>query len=298
MREIDISLRGRIGSSDVLAIIECRKHKGIQDVRWIEQIYGKSQSVLADKAMAISSSGFTEQARKKAKYLNIEFRTLDEIDPTEINQWFSCMYGTHCITNAKIIEVIIKGVDGKSFNISGFDINTPIFQRKKDGRLTSFKEIWEILPKPCLYEKVPDDGTHVVQNIKIDYVMEGESKPEDALEELENLKLEVNSMCIEISEIVISAELWLETVKVPLIAKSYRSFDKTLVDIAEFKFEDHGKTYTLNVLNYAKSEKEVCKIAVIPIDDNDEIPKIDIELDTEIIKPDGKRDMNKKIIRI
>ncbi|MFZ2799665.1 MAG: restriction endonuclease [Syntrophorhabdus sp.] len=86
LREVDISLRSKIGSSDILVIIECRNRKANEDVVWIEQLSRKRESVGADKAVAVSSSGFTVPASLKATKENIELRTLDEIDPNEIGK--------------------------------------------------------------------------------------------------------------------------------------------------------------------------------------------------------------------
>ena len=36
LREVDISLRSKIGSSSILVILECRDRKGEEDVTWIE----------------------------------------------------------------------------------------------------------------------------------------------------------------------------------------------------------------------------------------------------------------------
>ncbi|HUI39919.1 MAG TPA: restriction endonuclease, partial [Methanothrix sp.] len=66
LREVDISLRSKIGSSNILAIVECRDRKGDEDVTWIEQLSRKRESVGADKAVAVSSSGFSDPAIIKA----------------------------------------------------------------------------------------------------------------------------------------------------------------------------------------------------------------------------------------
>lgn len=87
-REVDVSLKGKIGSNEILIIIECRDRKPKQDVTWIEQIATKRDDIGAHKAIAVSSSGFSEAAKNKAIAKNIELRTLEEIDPEEITKWF------------------------------------------------------------------------------------------------------------------------------------------------------------------------------------------------------------------
>ncbi|AKB36022.1 hypothetical protein MSSAC_1432 [Methanosarcina siciliae C2J] len=87
-REVDVSLKGKIGSNEILIIIECRDRKSKQDVTWIEQIATKRDDIGAHKAIAVSSSGFSEAAKNKAIAKNIELRTMEEIDPKEIIEWF------------------------------------------------------------------------------------------------------------------------------------------------------------------------------------------------------------------
>src|SRR5690242_10042160 len=53
-REVDISIRARVGSAEALVIVECRDWKRRQDVQWIEQIIGKRDGVGADLAVAVS----------------------------------------------------------------------------------------------------------------------------------------------------------------------------------------------------------------------------------------------------
>lgn len=87
-REIDITLKGNMGFHEMLTIIECRDRKPKDDVTWIEQLAIKKDHVGANLAIAVSSSGFTEGARIKADFLGIRLRTLAEIDPKEIMEWF------------------------------------------------------------------------------------------------------------------------------------------------------------------------------------------------------------------
>ena len=66
-REIDVSLRSHVGSVGVLVIIECRDRAASQDVSWIEQLASKREDVGADKAVAVSASGFSAGARNFAR---------------------------------------------------------------------------------------------------------------------------------------------------------------------------------------------------------------------------------------
>lgn len=71
LREIDILIKGRINNKGINIAIECRDHKRVQGVDWIEALNTKFNDLPVDKKIAISSSGFTKSARKKAEQYNI-----------------------------------------------------------------------------------------------------------------------------------------------------------------------------------------------------------------------------------
>lgn len=86
-REVDISVRFSVGSSDILIVIECRNRNNAQDVRWIEEIQTKHTDLGASKVIAVSKNGFSKDAIKKAKVHGIELRTFDEMNDSIIKNW-------------------------------------------------------------------------------------------------------------------------------------------------------------------------------------------------------------------
>ncbi len=79
-RQIDITVR----MDDKIIHIECRHHKKSQDTKWIEELYGRKISLSADSMIAVSSSGFTEGAIKKAERLGIFAYHLNQISQDTI----------------------------------------------------------------------------------------------------------------------------------------------------------------------------------------------------------------------
>lgn len=67
--------------------VECRIHADKQDVKWIEELYGRKESLGADGLIAVSSSGFTAGAIKKAARFNIALRHLQRITPEDVSEW-------------------------------------------------------------------------------------------------------------------------------------------------------------------------------------------------------------------
>ena len=84
-RQIDISIR----KEWKLILVECRDHKSRQDVQWIEELIGRRTSLGADSIIAVSSSGFTAGALKKANRYGIIPRDLRELTEREIKSWGS-----------------------------------------------------------------------------------------------------------------------------------------------------------------------------------------------------------------
>lgn len=89
MREVDATIRYKIGSVELLIIFECRRHKRRQGTLWIEQLASKRRALGAAKCVAISSTGFSVPAIKKAERLGVELRTLKNINKDTIERWTS-----------------------------------------------------------------------------------------------------------------------------------------------------------------------------------------------------------------
>ncbi|MBV9864482.1 MAG: hypothetical protein JO316_03980 [Abitibacteriaceae bacterium] len=78
--EIDVTLRGKFGSSEIFIGIECRDRPqdGPQSIPWLTQISGKKQLLGPHKMIAVSTTGFTPEAIPIAKKLDIDLRTLKD----------------------------------------------------------------------------------------------------------------------------------------------------------------------------------------------------------------------------
>ncbi len=86
-------------------IIECRHHKRPQDVKWIEEIYGRRESLMASSAIAVSSAGFTEGAIKKAKRFGVILRVFSELTVNEVNSWGGKVGAEVAYTKFNFLEI-------------------------------------------------------------------------------------------------------------------------------------------------------------------------------------------------
>jgi hypothetical protein len=88
LREVDASIRYRVGSSEILITVECRARNRPADSRWVEELASKRAQVGAARTIAVAKSGFTESARRAAVHYSIDLRTLSEVDAADIDGWF------------------------------------------------------------------------------------------------------------------------------------------------------------------------------------------------------------------
>lgn len=79
LREVDITLSSTVAGHSVLVGVECRDHKRVQSIGWVEEMHTKHQFLPTDPLVLVSSSGFTEGAERRAKLLGIELVTPERL---------------------------------------------------------------------------------------------------------------------------------------------------------------------------------------------------------------------------
>lgn len=86
-REVDVSVRCKVGSVELLITVECRDRVRTEDVTWIEQLATKQKHVGAARTIAVSSTGFSAPALTAARTHGISTRTIEEITDADIRAW-------------------------------------------------------------------------------------------------------------------------------------------------------------------------------------------------------------------
>lgn len=81
--EFDVEIRGRLGTTDLAWLIECRDRpgSGAAPGSWIEQLVGRRSRFGFNKVTAVSTTGFADGAREFAKQQGIELRTVEALTP-------------------------------------------------------------------------------------------------------------------------------------------------------------------------------------------------------------------------
>lgn len=154
LREVDASIRYKVGTSPVLITIECRDRTAVEDVRWIEQLAEKQRGIGASISVAVSSSGFSEPAIKKAAAVGIQVRVLNDATPCEFVQWLS-------LDNCQII------VDEWALA----ELNLELFDAPDDAAfLPAFQDSFRLLgPRAPLFIRNVDGRRYHVENVLIEW---------------------------------------------------------------------------------------------------------------------------------
>ena len=71
-REIDIFIRTRIGGHEIKTVIECKNWRRKIDVQVVDAFHSKIIDVRGNKGVIVSTNGFSDTARKKARRLGID----------------------------------------------------------------------------------------------------------------------------------------------------------------------------------------------------------------------------------
>lgn len=81
--ELDIVIRGKVGSATFSWLIECRNRPsdGAAPGSWIEQIFGRRSRFNFDKVTAVSTTGFAAGAAAYAASVGIDLREVHEVAP-------------------------------------------------------------------------------------------------------------------------------------------------------------------------------------------------------------------------
>ena len=87
--EFDIQVNGKVGSTTISWLIECRDRPGhgAAPGAWIEQLVGRRTRFGFNKVTAVSTTGFAAGAVDYAKQQGIELREVASLDPSEFKDW-------------------------------------------------------------------------------------------------------------------------------------------------------------------------------------------------------------------
>jgi hypothetical protein len=250
-REVDVALRAEIGSSNVLVIVECRDRDATEDVTWVEQLASKREDVGADKAVAVSATGFTKGARNAAATFGIPLRTLQQVSLSEVLLWFpfteisldKLCWELHHI-DISVDQDALKSLSPLLSSVGDTAtprVNDVHFRAKHNGSVALiWQHLWNDLPGPTIYAGVPSVGTRIRRIVRIGFP--------DAQH---RYQIDTATGYVDVMEITIFADLWIEREQIPIaIVQSYNDEGHTLARDAQFRVEHEGGKFVVSISEY------------------------------------------------
>ena len=89
IRQIDISIRTKVGQFEMLIIIDCKDYKKPVDVKSIGVVMELAEDVGANKTSIIAANGFTSSAKSRSKAAGIDLLTLIDSGEHDWQQFVS-----------------------------------------------------------------------------------------------------------------------------------------------------------------------------------------------------------------
>ncbi|MGD0819241.1 MAG: restriction endonuclease [Desulfomonilia bacterium] len=153
LREVDASVRTQIGTSSILITIECRKRRVKQDVTWIEQLSTKKHAIGAARTIAVSSSGFSQEAEAAALQHGIDLRRLSDVSAAEINELIRLDFVLFTHKRCALARVglrLFRSLDWTVPDPENVDLILPpstdpfatIFRNTETGATWSLNDLW------------------------------------------------------------------------------------------------------------------------------------------------------------
>jgi hypothetical protein len=234
-REVDVSVRSRVGSIEVVVILECRDWSIPQCSPWIEQLAQKRDDVNAAKAVAVSSSGFNEAAAKKAHAHGIELRRIEEINLAAVEEWCRVNRVTISQRNFDFLDFGI-GLRSRPSAVSSQvqvhgSLRDATFMWRADGSRKNARELLMTLdPHAQLWSGIPTTGERVRRKFRLDFRALGV-----------RVGMIQGGSVIDLAGVEGELEMWLLHREVPLNrVVSYRSNEETFVESVEYLVELDG----------------------------------------------------------
>lgn len=228
-REVDISIKMEVGSVPILIIIECRDRQADQDTTWIEQLYTKTCDLNANKVIAVSSSGFSDNAVTKASHYGMETRTYGDISAEDIKDWCKIEFITshnqqylihHVQLDIPETELLIGNpLEGKT--VGNFSLT-----RTKDKAQVNLISIFKREANAHnVWASVPIDNNLHRKTVKIEF-----TNPEDRYE------IDNGGKVIPITSITFIVDLKIEIKNIPISkVTAYKGKDGAIAQTLEFE---------------------------------------------------------------
>ncbi len=214
--EFDIEINGKVGSTTISWLIECRDRPGhgAAPGSWIEQLVGRKTRFGFNKVTAVSTTGFASGAMDFAAQQGIELREVASLNPLEFKDWLqvSEIQQIKRITDLKHATIIVDPSESRALQkaaaktIRDANGNDAILVSSSSGECVNLSQAFF-----CAIQSIDDAFKSVVIGKPIQIHLNA-----DYLED-NHFSIETLRGRVKITEIHFIGELRIEETAIPLI---------------------------------------------------------------------------------
>lgn len=215
--EFDIEIRGKVGTTNIAWLIECRDRpgSGAAPGSWIEQLVGRRTRFQFNKVTAVSTTGFAIGAAKFAKDQGIELREVKSLTPEQFSEWLVMRY-IRRIERQTFMNSTLVLIDSREPNdrrtaleeaFSSFGPNIAFLKSTKSKEYVLSKDAFAnaVAQQGMLFDDVEPNGGGKQVKLHVEY-------PDDT----DHFVIETSLGEVRIRAIVFDGELFLKESLVPL----------------------------------------------------------------------------------
>ncbi|MCA8914660.1 MAG: restriction endonuclease [Planctomycetes bacterium] len=269
--EFDVIITGGVGTASFTWLIECRDRpsEGAAPGAWIEQLYGRREKYGFSKVTAVSTTGFTDDARKYAESRHIELRELRKLDDIDVEKWLRIARGTAVIHDRQLISAFLVvdedtppdvATEAKSI-LEAAELDTRLLRSDLRKDLLTIDEVFHALIRGNigLYDGIVRDGKRKTIKLKVDVPKE------------DPLWMQVGKREVAVRQVIIECELWITEKELPLL--SAYDYIGTAAAGPIARIEEHGPLDVGNgraALSFERVEKsDLIKVSFRMLSDED-----------------------------
>lgn len=253
--EFDIEIRGRLGSTDIVWLIECRDRPGQGPApgSWIEQLVGRRDRFGFDKVTAVSTTGFAQGAVDYAGEAGIELRTVTAITAQDVAGWLALSHiglKVRCgsLNATKLLVESAEATDRKEAlqrAIRGVSGDVRILRSIKTG---------DVVSAAVAFQRAVETVTGIFADVEAN----GPSKPvrlrASYPEKNDHFVVDTDNGAVCITAILFEGELSIREMEIPISSIIEYSRNGTKERIAQtvmFPVEMLGAAFSLELHNLA-----------------------------------------------
>lgn len=243
-REVDISIKGKLGTHPILIVIECRDWEKPQNVTWIEQLKTKRDGIRANKMIAVSTSGFSPNAERLAEKYGIAIRNVNDLDAKELPGWIANNEVVYILNNFDVQKVNYVLNASPELGDVGPKATLPtrgtnksvdkVFILKNTGQRFSINDLVgniKFQDNIPLFDKVKPNQEPIEENLALSF-----------RDSSNILLVELDTKIYRIVEMNIRVKLWKTERSIPIASiMQYTSPDEILAERADFTFTDENE---------------------------------------------------------